>query len=67
MRWSPRRKAEIVMAIEKGLMSTEDVLRDCELSLEEFEAWRRDFNARGIPGLRTTRLQIYGNRRSRLP
>ena len=65
MRWSPRRKAEIVMAIEKGLMSTEDVLRDCELSLEEFEAWRRDFEAQGIPGLRTTRLQIYGNRRSR--
>jgi hypothetical protein len=53
------------MAVEQGVMSTEDALRDCELSLEEFEAWRRDFNAQGIPGLRTTRLQIYGNRRSR--
>jgi hypothetical protein len=65
MRWSPRRKATVVMAVEQGLVSIEDALRDCELSLEEFAAWRRDFEAQGIPGLRITRLQIYGNRRSR--
>ena len=52
------------MAVEQGLVSIEDALRDCELSLEEFETWRRDFEAQGIPGLRTTRLQIYGNRRA---
>ena len=64
MRWSPGRKAHVVTAVEQGLLSIEEALRDCELSLEELEAWRRDFKAHGIPGLRSTRVQIYGNRRS---
>jgi hypothetical protein len=51
MRWTSRRKAEIVVAIEKGLITPEEAKRRYELSEEELAAWVRDYAAYGQDGL----------------
>ena len=58
-RWVPRRKAMIVNAVRSGAISLEEVCRLYELSVEEFVNWQRTLEVHGVPGLRTTRLQIY--------
>jgi hypothetical protein len=62
-RWVPYRKAALVAAVDSGQLSIEDALHDNEISLEEFEGWRRDLERHGVWGLRTTRLQIYNQDR----
>src|SRR3954452_20909127 len=57
--WVPRRKAIVVTAVRLGLLSIQDACARYNLSLEEFLAWQRALNQYGVPGLRTTRLQIY--------
>ena len=52
----PRRKAAIVVAMRSGMVSLEEVRRRYEL--EEFLAWQRAIETRGVPA-RVTRLQIY--------
>lgn len=64
-RWVPRRKAVIVDAVRQGAISLEEVCRRYQLSIEEFLAWQRAIETHGVPGLRSTRLQIYRN--SRIP
>ena len=59
MRWTPKRRAESVVAIEKGLIATAEAQRQYGLSEEELTAWVRDYAAHGPPGLRVTRLQQY--------
>ena len=51
MRWTSRRKAEIVVEIEKGLITPEEAKRRYELSDEELAAWVRDYAAYGQDGL----------------
>ena len=51
MRWTSRRKAEIVVEIEKGLITPEEAKRRYELSDEELAAWVRDYAAYGQVGL----------------
>lgn len=58
-RWVIRRKAEVVAAVRGGLLSVEDACKRYNLTLEEFESWRRAIERHGLPGLRTTRLQHY--------
>jgi len=58
-RWVIRRKAEVVAAVQGGLISLEDACRRYNLSVEEFLSWQRAINAHGLPGLRATRLQDY--------
>lgn len=58
-RWVIRRKAEVVAAVEGGLLSLEDARAKYHLSEEEFEGWRRLIAAHGLAGLRTTRVQQY--------
>ncbi len=53
-RWVIRRKAEVVAAVNGGLISLEDALARYGLTTEEFEAWRAAFDAAGLAGLRTT-------------
>jgi transposase-like protein len=60
-RWTPPRKAAVVLAIQNGTVTVEEVCKTCALSAEELAAWRRDYEAHGLPGLRSTRLQIYRN------
>lgn len=58
-RWVIRRKAEVVAAVEGGLLSLEDARSRYHLSEEEFDGWRRLIAAHGLAGLRTTRVQHY--------
>lgn len=58
-RWVIRRKAAVVTAVRRGLLSLEDACNRYRLSVEEFTSWQRLIERHGLPGLRTTRLQDY--------
>jgi hypothetical protein len=58
-RWVIRRKAQVVQAVQAGVLSVEEVCKRYSVSVEEFEAWQRSFRQHGVYGLRTTRSQIY--------
>ena len=58
-RWTVRLKAEVVRAVRGGWVPIDEVCRLYGISAEEFVAWERDLDRYGVPGLRTTRYQIY--------
>lgn len=58
-RWVTRRKAEVVAAVQGGLITEKDALRRYGLSEEEFDGWQRLYSKHGAKGLRATRLQQY--------
>lgn len=58
-RWVVRRKAEVVAAVNGGLLSIDEVCERYRLTLEEFASWQRAVDRSGMPGLRVTRLQHY--------
>ena len=59
VRWVPRRKAEVVCAVRGGLLSLEEARRRYGLSVEEFLGWQHAYDRHGLPGMRTTRTQMY--------
>jgi Protein of unknown function (DUF1153) len=58
-RWTFRRKAAVVTAVANGVLTREEACRRYQLSEEEFISWQQAFDAHGLPGLRSTRLQQY--------
>ncbi len=56
-RWVARRKAEIVAAVDGGLLTIDEVLMRYRLSLEEFVSWRRALDRSGIAGLKVSAVQ----------
>jgi hypothetical protein len=58
-RWVVRRKAEVVSAVNGGLLTVDEVCERYSLSLEEFASWQRAVDRSGMPGLRVTRIQHY--------
>ncbi|TXC71707.1 DUF1153 domain-containing protein [Sphingomonas ginsenosidivorax] len=58
-RWVVRRKAEVVAAVNGGLLSVDDVCARYGLTVEEFASWQRAIDRSGMPGLRVTRIQHY--------
>ena len=58
-RWVVRRKAEVVAAVNGGLLTIEEVLERYDLTLEEFASWQRAIDRSGMQGLRVTRIQHY--------
>lgn len=58
-RWVVRRKAEVVAAVNGGLLTVDEVCQRYGLSLEEFAGWQRAIDRSGMPGLRVTRIQHY--------
>ncbi|MCC6828218.1 MAG: DUF1153 domain-containing protein [Novosphingobium sp.] len=58
-RWVVRRKAEVVAAVNGGLLTIEEVLERYGLTLEEFASWQRAVDRSGMQGLRVTRIQHY--------
>jgi hypothetical protein len=58
-RWVIRRKAQLVAAVEAGVITLGEALDRYSVSPEEFESWQRSLRRHGIYGLRTTRSQIY--------
>lgn len=57
--WVSRRKAEVLAAIDGGLLSLKEACERYRLSAEELAAWRRSIERAGIPGLRVTKVQHY--------
>ena len=60
-RWTVQRKAAVVEAVRGGWMPIDEACTLYSISIDEFLAWERDLDRNGIPGLRTTRYQIYRN------
>ena len=58
-RWVVRRKAEVVAAVNGGLLTVSEVCERYSLTLEEFASWQRAIDRSGMPGLRVTRIQHY--------
>ncbi len=53
-RWVARRKAEVVAAVEGGILSIGEACQRYGLSLEEFMAWEDGLHRHGLLGLRAT-------------
>ena len=58
-RWTARRKAEVVAAVERNLVSAEQACAWYGLSPEELAEWQRANDCAGRPGLRITHCQLY--------
>lgn len=58
-RWVSRRKAQVVAAIEGGLLTVDEACARYRMCSEELATWQRLFDRIGVPGLRTTRIQQY--------
>lgn len=58
MRYTPKRKAELVALAKAGL----PVCKDHNISPEELKIWEEALEKHGVRGLRTTRLQEYRSR-----
>ena len=56
-RWVTRRKAEVVAAVQGGLISLEDACDRYRLSVEEFLSWQHAISRYGLDGLRATHAQ----------
>jgi hypothetical protein len=58
-RWVARRKAQVVAAVQAGVLSLEEACRRYTLSAEEFAAWEQAIGRHGVRALRVTRLQEF--------
>jgi hypothetical protein len=59
LRWTIRRKAEVVSAVRGGLLTFDEACARYGLELEEFTGWQRAVARSGMAGLRVTRMQQY--------
>lgn len=57
-RWVARRKAQVVAAVQIGLLTLDEALVRYKLSIEEFTGWQRALYRHGLRGLQVTHLQI---------
>ena len=57
--WTARRKAEVLAAIDGGLMDFQEACARYSLSSEELGAWRRLLDRAGVPGLRITNRRAF--------
>lgn len=56
-RWVAHRKAQVVAAVESGLLTIDQVIARYNLSVEEFAGWQRAMDRAGVAGLRIAWLQ----------
>jgi hypothetical protein len=54
--WVPHRKAEVVAAVEGGLLSRDEACELYSMTVEEFASWQDAVKARGLGALRVKRL-----------
>jgi hypothetical protein len=55
-RWVSRRKAEVVTAVNGGLITIQEACERYRLSHEEFSSWVKAYKSKGLAGLRATRV-----------
>jgi hypothetical protein len=56
-RWVTRRKAEVVAAVQGGLISLDEACDRYRLSVEEFLTWQNAIARHGLDGLRATQVR----------
>ena len=56
-RWVVQRKAEVIAAVEGGLLSVEEACSRYGLTLDEFLSWQRAVAASGLSGLQVAKVQ----------
>ena len=56
-RWVTRRKAEVVAAVQGGLISLDEACERYRLSVEEYLSWQHAIARHGLDGLRATHVQ----------
>lgn len=58
-RWVSRRKAEVVAAVDGGLLSLSEACLRYSLTVEEFMSWEDGLHDHGLAGLKVTNTQRY--------
>jgi hypothetical protein len=58
-RWVVRRKAEVVAAVQGGLLTLDEACQRYHLTTEEYLSWKKLYDHHGVAGLRSTRSQKY--------
>ena len=58
-RWIAQRKAQVVNAVQTGLLSLDEACERYGIPIDEFLSWQRLFDEHGLEGLRSTRLKEY--------
>lgn len=61
-RWTIRRKAEVVAAVQGGLLSFDEACARYGLAMEELISWQGAHQSGGMRGLRITRSQKFRER-----
>jgi hypothetical protein len=62
VRWMARRKAEVIAAVNGGLLTMAEACHRYRISTEEFMEWERHYKADGLEGLRaSSRLPHQGH------
>ena len=64
-RWVVRRKAEVVAAVNGGILTIDEACDRYSLTIEEFVSWQRAVDRSGMQGLRVTRIQHYRDQYAR--
>ena len=59
-RWVAHRKAEVVSAVEGGLLTVEAACMKYKISLDEFLSWKTAMALHGLRGLKVTRARPRG-------
>ncbi|MBO6861799.1 MAG: DUF1153 domain-containing protein [Alphaproteobacteria bacterium] len=58
-RWVISRKAQVVRAVETGILTEREACHRYDLTPEELSGWRQMVERHGVRGLRVTRLHHY--------
>jgi hypothetical protein len=67
-RWTARRKAALLAAVEAGLLSMEETCSSYSLTIEEFLSWQLRIEQHGLVGLQTRKIKQHRLRlRARRP
>lgn len=53
-RWTPDRKAQVVLGVNDGLLTVEEAMARYRISAEEWETWVRAVDARHLGSLRVS-------------
>jgi hypothetical protein len=59
VRWSARRKAQVIAAVHGGLLTMPQACHRYAISHEEFMEWERHYKAEGLEGLRASARSVH--------
>jgi len=57
--WNMRQKAQVLAAVEGGLLTAEEACERYDMAMEELASWNNAVKRSGVPGLRLTQAQKY--------